>query len=178
MPKAPLGCSDLSSGRLGEAGRVVRALGGREREGRERRLFRLEAAPAGRPGSGRRGRSGSAKVGEPGRAAERNQGRGSHWGRGRSARGALGGAGRGGSCRAAREPGSRGATRRWIELHHLPSSGLFCSRWVSPPPQPLPPPLPSPPPGLELLSFGIDRKARPETEGLLFLHTILIGFSV
>lgn len=133
-----------------------------------------EAAPAGRPGSRRRGRSGSSKVGEPGRAAEREQGRGGHQGRGRGARGALGGAGRGGSCRAAREPGSRGATRRWIELHHLQGSGLFCSRWVPPPPQPPPPP----PSGLELASYGKDRKARPETEGLLFLHTVLVGFSV
>lgn len=49
---------------------------------------------------------------------------------------------------------------------------LFCSRWVPPPPPPLPPS------GLELASFGIDRKARPETEGLLFLHTVLVGFSV
>lgn len=42
MPTAPLGCSDLSSGRLGAAGRVERAPGGREREGRERRLCRLQ----------------------------------------------------------------------------------------------------------------------------------------
>lgn len=105
MPKAPLGCINLSSGRLG---------GGWERKGEggkgKATLQATEAAPAGRPGSGRRGGSGSAKVGEPGRAAERNhQGRGSHRGRGRGARGALGGAGRGGSCRAAREPGSRGS---------------------------------------------------------------------
>lgn len=57
---APLGCSNLSSGRLGECGRVVRAPGGRERKGRERRLCWLQRrrqlgdpAPGGAGGAAR-----------------------------------------------------------------------------------------------------------------------------